>query len=59
MDLFLQRLFDGLTNGSAYALIAVALVLIFKATTLVNFAQGEQAMLGAFIVLQQIGRAHV
>ena len=52
MDLFLQRLFDGLTNGSAYALIAVALVLIFKATTLVNFAQGEQAMLGAFIVLQ-------
>ena len=52
MDLFLQRFFDGLTNGSAYALIAVALVLIFKATTLVNFAQGEQAMLGAFIVLQ-------
>ena len=52
MDLFLQRLFDGLTNGSAYALIAVALVLIFKATTLINFAQGEQAMLGAFIVLQ-------
>ena len=36
MDLFLQRLFDGLTNGSAYALIAVALVLIFKATTLVT-----------------------
>ena len=52
MDLLLQRLFDGLTNGSAYALIAVALVLIFKATTLINFAQGEQAMLGAFIVLQ-------
>ena len=52
MDLFLQRPFDGLTNGSAYALIAVALVLIFKATTLINFAQGEQAMLGAFIVLQ-------
>ena len=52
MDLFLQRLFHGLTNGSAYALIAVALVLIFKATTLINFAQGEQAMLGAFIVLQ-------
>ena len=52
MDLFLQRLFDALTNGSAYALIAVAMVLIFKATTLINFAQGEQAMIGAFIVLQ-------
>ncbi len=52
MDLFLQRVFDALTNGSTYALIAVAMVLIFKATTLINFAQGEQAMLGAFVVLQ-------
>ena len=40
-----------MANGSTYALIAVALVLIFKATTLVNFAQGEFAMLGAFVVL--------
>ncbi|MEQ8438256.1 MAG: branched-chain amino acid ABC transporter permease [Ilumatobacter fluminis] len=52
MDLFLQRVFDGLANGSAYALIAVALVLIFKATTLINFAQGELAMLGAFFAIQ-------
>ena len=52
MDLFLQRMFDGLANGSTYALIAVALVLIFKATTLINFAQGEMAMLGAFFSLQ-------
>ncbi|MCB0968517.1 MAG: branched-chain amino acid ABC transporter permease [Ilumatobacter sp.] len=52
MDLFLQRVFDGLANGSAYALIAVALVLIFKATTLINFAQGELAMLGAFFCIQ-------
>lgn len=52
MDLFLQRVFDGVTNGSTYALIAVALVLIFKATTLINFAQGEQAMLGAFFTYQ-------
>ncbi|MDG2301085.1 MAG: branched-chain amino acid ABC transporter permease [Acidimicrobiales bacterium] len=52
MDLLLQRIFDAITNGSTYALIAVAMVLIFKATTLINFAQGEQAMLGAFAVLQ-------
>ena len=52
MDLLLQRVFDAVTNGSTYALIAVAMVLIFKATTLINFAQGEQAMLGAFVVLQ-------
>ena len=51
MDLFLNRLFDGLSNGSTYALIALALVMIFKATTLINFAQGEFAMIGAFVVL--------
>lgn len=51
MDLFLNRLFDGLSNGATYALIALALVMIFKATTLINFAQGEFAMIGAFIVL--------
>lgn len=49
MQLFLQRLFDGLDNGAVYAVVAVALVLIFKATTLVNFAQGELAMFGTFM----------
>lgn len=51
MELFVARVFDGLANGATYSLIALALVLIFKATTLINFAQGEMAMLGAFIVL--------
>ena len=51
MDLFIARLFDGVSNGAAYALVAMALVLIFKATTLINFAQGEFGMLGGFIVL--------
>ncbi len=50
MELFVARLFDGFSNGSTYALIAMALVMIFKATTLINFAQGELAMLGAFLV---------
>ena len=50
MDLFLSRVFDGLEQGITYGGIALALVLIFKATTLINFAQGELAMLGAFIV---------
>lgn len=49
MELFLARLFDGLSSGATYAVIAVALVLIYKATTLINFAQGELAMLGSFI----------
>ena len=49
LQLFLQRLFDGLDLAAVYAVVAVALVLIFKATTLVNFAQGELAMFGTFI----------
>ncbi len=48
MELFVQRVFDGLSNGAIYAAVAVALVLIFKATTLINFAQGELAMFGTF-----------
>lgn len=48
-DLFFQRVFDGLSNGFIYSAMALALVLIFKATGVVNFAQGEMAMMGAFI----------
>jgi branched-chain amino acid transport system permease protein len=51
VELFVARLFDGFANGATYALIALALVIIYKATTLINFAQGEMAMVGAFIVL--------
>lgn len=51
MELFIARIFDGFSNGATYALIAMALVMIFKATTLINFAQGEFAMFGGFIVL--------
>ena len=48
MQLFIQRLIDGVSTGAIYAVVAIALVLIFKATTLINFAQGELAMIGAF-----------
>jgi branched-chain amino acid transport system permease protein len=49
VELFLARLFDGVSAGATYAAIAVALVLIYKATTLINFAQGELAMVGSFM----------
>jgi len=48
MNLFLQRVIDGLNNGAIYSVVAIPMVLIFKATTLINFAQGELAMIGAF-----------
>ncbi len=49
-DILPDFIFNGLQAGAIYATVALALVLIFKATTLINFAQGELAMLGAFFV---------
>jgi branched-chain amino acid transport system permease protein len=48
-ELLIQRLIDGLTNGFIYSAMALALVLIYKATGVVNFAQGDMAMIGTFI----------
>jgi branched-subunit amino acid ABC-type transport system permease component len=39
---------NGLAVGCIYGLVALGLVLIYKATELVNFAQGDLMMLGAF-----------
>ena len=44
----LQVLFSGLALGSIYALVALGFVLIIRATNVVNFAQGDFAMLGGF-----------
>ncbi|WP_419840873.1 branched-chain amino acid ABC transporter permease [Candidatus Poriferisodalis sp.] len=43
-----QFIINGLRDGAVFAAVALALVLIFKATTLINFATGELAMIGAF-----------
>jgi branched-chain amino acid transport system permease protein len=47
--LFLERSRDALNNGFIYAAMALALALIYKATGVVNFAQGNMAMFGTFI----------
>ncbi len=44
MDIFLARLFSGMTSGSIYVLIALALVVVFRSSTTINFAQGEFAL---------------
>jgi branched-chain amino acid transport system permease protein len=49
MAAFLHQLLSGLANGSIYAAVAVALVMIFKATHHVNFAQGEMAMFSTYV----------
>ncbi len=45
----LQLLISGLSQGCVYGLIALGFVLIYKATEMVNFAQGDMMMLGAFV----------
>ena len=46
-SLWLQVLFGGLTSGSIYALVAVGLAVIYRATRVINFAHGEFVVIGA------------
>ena len=46
---FLQVLIIGLSQGCVYGLIALGFVLIYKATEVVNFAQGDLMMIGMFV----------
>lgn len=49
--MFFQLVVSGLIAGSLYALIAIGFVLIYKSTAVVNFAQGEIVMIGAYFGL--------
>ena len=50
MSLFIERFVNGLADGSIYALLALALVVVFRSTGQLNFAQGEIGTMGAFFV---------
>ncbi|HEV3001958.1 MAG TPA: branched-chain amino acid ABC transporter permease [Solirubrobacteraceae bacterium] len=50
MDTFVQLTINGLSNGAILALAALGFVLIFKATGVINFAQGEFLLIGAFVI---------
>jgi branched-chain amino acid transport system permease protein len=49
MDIFIQQVVSGLATGGIYAALALALVMIYQATDVVNFAQGELAMFATYI----------
>jgi branched-chain amino acid transport system permease protein len=49
MDAFIHQVLAGLATGGIYASLALALVMIYQATHLVNFAQGELAMFATYI----------
>lgn len=51
MDIISQIIVSGLTIGSLYALVGLGFVVIYRATRVVNFAQGEMLMLGAILAL--------
>ena len=48
---FLQFLFSGITVGAAYALAALGFTLIYNASNVINFAQGEFIMLGGMLTV--------
>jgi branched-chain amino acid transport system permease protein len=49
VERLLQAILQGLTTGAVYALIALAFSIIYMTTRVINFAQGEVMMLGAYI----------
>jgi branched-chain amino acid transport system permease protein len=59
MSIFLQGLVSGISIGCIYALVALGFVLIYKATEIVNFAQGELMMIGGFFAFTFINLWHM
>jgi branched-chain amino acid transport system permease protein len=49
MAIFLERIISGGTSGSIYVLIALALVVVFRTSSTINFAQGEFALFTSFV----------
>jgi branched-chain amino acid transport system permease protein len=49
METFLHQIFSGLATGGIYASVALALVMVYQATHLINFAQGEMAMFSTYL----------
>lgn len=52
MHQFFQQLLDGIASGALYGAMALSIVLVYRASGIVNFAQGEMAMFAAFVAWQ-------
>ncbi len=53
-SIFAQQTVAGLSQGAIFGSLALALVLIYRATEVINFAQGEMAMATTYIAYQLI-----
>jgi branched-chain amino acid transport system permease protein len=49
VDIFIQQVVSGIATGGIYGSLALALVMIYQATDVVNFAQGEMAMFSTYL----------
>ncbi len=56
MEKFIQLTVSGLTNGMVYALVALGFVIIYKASDVINFAQGELLLFGAYLAFAFIAQ---
>jgi branched-chain amino acid transport system permease protein len=56
LDLFIQLSLTGLTNGAILALAALGFVLIYKSSDVINFAQGEFLLVGAYVTYAMIAQ---
>jgi len=54
-ELFVQYLFAGITYGAIYAIVAIGFNIIYNATGIINFAQGEFVMLGGMLAISLLG----
>src|SRR5437867_10897889 len=49
MDILIQQVVSGLATGGIYGSVALALVMIYEATDIVNFAQGQMAVVSTYL----------
>lgn len=56
MELFIQLTLTGLTNGAILSLAALGFVLIYKSSDVINFAQGEFLLVGAYVTYALIAQ---
>lgn len=54
MEFYVQLMISGLVLGSIYALVALGFAIIYKSTSVVNFAQGEFLMFGAYFCFSMV-----
>jgi len=59
MEFFLQLALNGIVVGSIYALVALGFVIIYKSSGVLNFAQGEFLLVGAYFFLAILEKARV